>query len=217
MSRSILPKVFTWMCLGLLLTFATGYILSLNPIAIVNMARSFGGWGMLILMIIELGLVIFLSARITKMSPLTAKLSFLLYAFITGLTFSSIFVAYDIKNVIFVFLITSIVFALFAVIGATTKVDLSKIGTYLMMALIAILICIVVNIFMQNSMLDLIISIVCVIIFIGFTAYDVQNVLALDAAGALGEENLAIYGALQLYLDYINIFINLLDIFNNRN
>ena len=76
MTKQILPKVFAWMCFGLLVTFLTGYVLSLNPTAVINMASSFGGWGLLILAIIEIGLVIFLSARITKMSPLTAKLSF---------------------------------------------------------------------------------------------------------------------------------------------
>lgn len=216
MTKQVLPKVFAWMCFGLLVTFLTGYVLSLNPTAVINMASSFGGWGLLILAIIEIGLVIFLSARITKMSPLTAKLSFLLYAFVSGLTFSSIFLVYEITSVLYVFLITSIVFALFAIIGATTKMDLTKIGSYLFMALIAIVICMIINIFMQNSTFDLIISIVAIIIFVGFTAYDVQKLIKLGTLNVMDEDNLAIYGALDLYLDYINLFIHLLSIFGNN-
>ena len=146
------------------------------------------------------------------MSPLTAKICFLIYSFVTGFTFSVIFIAYDMQNIIFTFLIAAVVFALFALIGMTTKKDLTKLGTYLFMILLAVIICLIVNIFMQNSTFDLIISIVMVLIFFGFTAYDMQTTLKMQ--GMMEEDNLAIYGALNLYLDFINIFLNLLDIFN---
>ena len=208
----IVPKIFGWMFLGLLVTFLTGFILSMSPYAVNNVLSSLGGFGVVLLAVIEIGLVIFLSARINKMSPLTAKICFLIYSFVTGFTFSVIFIAYDMQNIIFTFLIAAVVFALFALIGMTTKKDLTKLGTYLFMILIAVIICLIVNIFMQNSTFDLIISIVMVLIFFGFTAYDMQTTLRLQ--GMMEEDNLAIYGALNLYLDFINIFLNLLDIFN---
>ena len=208
----VVPKIFGWMFLGLLVTFVTGFILSMSPSAVNNVLSSLGGFGIILLAIIEIGLVIFLSARINKMSPLTAKICFLIYSFVTGFTFSVIFIAYDMQNIIFTFLIAAVVFALFALIGMTTKKDLTKLGTYLFMILLAVIICLIVNIFMQNSTFDLIISIVMVLIFFGFTAYDMQTTLKMQ--GMMEEDNLAIYGALNLYLDFINIFLNLLDIFN---
>ena len=208
----VVPKIFGWMFLGLLVTFVTGFILSMSPYAVNNVLSSLGGFGIILLAIIEIGLVIFLSARINKMSPLTAKICFLIYSFVTGFTFSVIFIAYDMQNIIFTFLIAAVVFALFALIGMTTKKDLTKLGTYLFMILLAVIICLIVNIFMQNSTFDLIISIVMVLIFFGFTAYDMQTTLKMQ--GMMEEDNLAIYGALNLYLDFINIFLNLLDIFN---
>lgn len=214
MSKQILPKVFTWMFIGLLVTFAVGYILATYyPYTVLNIVS---GWGLLIVVIIEIALVIFLSARIMKMSPVTARISFLLYSFVTGITFGTIFLAYELTSIIYVFLITAVVFAIFAFIGAVTKADLSKLGTFLFMALIAVLICIVVNIFLQNSTFDLIISIVLILIFIGLTAYDVQQIIRLGKLNMINEDNLAIYGALDLYLDYINLFIQLLSIFGER-
>ena len=134
MTKKLLPRVYAWMCFGLLLTFLTGYILATYyPYTVLNIVS---GWGLLIVFLIELGLVIFLSARIAKMSPVTARISFLIYSFVSGITFGTIFLAYQLTSIIYVFLITSIVFALFALIGAVTKVDLSKLGTFLFMALI---------------------------------------------------------------------------------
>ena len=214
MSKQILPKVFAWMCFGLLLTFITGYVLATYfPYTVLNIVS---GWGLLIVFIIEIALVIFLSARIMKMSPITARLSFLLYSFVSGITFGTIFLIYELTSILYVFLITSVIFALFAFIGAVTKVDLSKLGMFLLMGLLGSIICLIVNIFLQNSVFDLVISIVLILIFIGFTAYDVQKLKQLSASNLISEDNLAIYGALDLYLDYINLFIQLLSIFGDR-
>ena len=212
MNNKILPSVFGWMFIGLLITFITGYFVSMNPNMLLNL---FTTWGLIILLVIEIGLVVFLSARIHKMSPTTAKICFLLYSFVTGLSFSVYFVAFELNSLILVFLITAIVFAIFAVVGMTLKLDLTKLGTYLMMALLAILICMIVNIFLNNSTFDLIISIIGVLIFIGYTAYDVQKIMRMSDMNMLPEENLAIYGALELYLDFINLFIYLLRLIGN--
>ena len=212
MNNKILPKVFGWMFIGLLVTFITGYFVSMNINMLLNL---FTKAGLVILLIVEVGLVIFLSARIHKMSPTTAKICFLLYSFVTGLSFSAYFVVFELNSLILVFLITAIVFAIFAVVGMTLKLDLTKLGTYLMMALLAILICMIVNIFLNNSTFDLIISIIGVLIFVGYTAYDVQKIVRMSDMNMLPEENLAIYGALDLYLDFINLFVHLLQLIGN--
>lgn len=214
MDNKIMSKVFGWMFIGLLVTFLTGYVVSLNPTMLMNIMSS---TTLLIIIIIEFGLVIFLSARIHKMKPMTAKLSFLIYAFVSGLTFSSVFIVYQMNSIMFVFLITSVIFGVFALIGATTKIDLTKMGTYFMMAFIGVLVCLIINMFLNNSTFDLILSIVIVIIFIGFTAYDVQKIIRLGNMNALPEDNLAIYGALELYLDFINLFLQLLRLFAKSN
>ncbi len=211
--KLLMSKVFAWMFVGLLVTFLTGYVVSLNPNMILSVFES--GW-LWALLIGEIVLVIFLSAKIFKMKPITAKISFLLYSFISGLTFSSYFIVYDVQSVMYVFLITSLIFGLFALIGAKTKVDLSKFGTILMMALLSVLLCFIINIFFNNATFDLVLSIIVILVFIGFTAYDTQKILSLKDAG-LPEDNLAIFGALQLYLDFINLFIELLRIFGNNN
>lgn len=208
----LISKSFMWMFVGLLVTFLTGIIISFSETMLENI---YGGmyW---VFIIVELLLVIFLSARVMKMSATGAKVCFLLYSFVSGLTFSSIFIAYELSSIVYIFLITALVFAVMSLIGYTTKIDLTKMGTYLLFGLLAIMIVAIVNIFIGSSMLAFIISIVCVVIFLGITAYDVQKIKALENSG-LPEDNLAIYGALDLYLDFINIFLHLLSIFNNDN
>jgi len=148
------------------------------------------------------------------MNKNTARIFFLLYSFISGLTFSSIFIVYKLTSILYVFLVAAIIFLLFGLIGYFTKIDLTKLGTYLMMALLAIIVCIIINLFVGNSTFDLIISIISIVIFIGFTAYDVQKIKQLSYEN-IDEDNLAIVGALNLYLDYINIFLNLLSLFGD--
>lgn len=214
MDNKLMSKVFGWMFIGLLVTFLTGYVVSLNPKMLMNIMNT---TSLLIIIVIEFGLVIFLSARIHKMQPMTAKISFLLYAFVSGLTFSSIFVVYEMSSIMFVFLITAVIFGVFALIGATTKIDLTRLGTYVLMALIGVIVCFIINMFLNNSTFDLILSIIAVLIFIGFTAYDVQKIIKLGSMNALPEDNLAIYGALELYLDFINLFLQLLKLFAKNN
>ena len=206
--NKILSKVFTWMFIGLLITFLTGYYVSLNEFAL---SRIFSGYTYIIIAIIEFILVIYLSARITKMNPTTARICFLLYSFITGITFGAIFIVYEMASIIYTFLITAIVFGLCALIGKTTKLDLTKIGSYLVIALIGVILCSIVNVFLKSTGFEMLISIVTILIFLGLTAYDVQKIQRLE--GIIPEENLPIYGALELYLDFINIFIELLKFF----
>lgn len=209
MENKVISKVFLWMTLGLLVTFATGYFVAVNENMVINIFSRGIHW---VFMIVELILVFYLSARITKMSATSAKICFLLYSFVSGLTFSSIFIVYDLMSIFYVFIIAAIVFAIFGAIGYFTHLDLTKLGTFLLMALIAIIICMIINMFVSNEQFDLVISIISILVFIGFTAYDIQKVKLLGENSSIPEDNLAIYGALELYLDYINIFLNLLSI-----
>lgn len=180
----------------------------------IELVFSTGGYWFLI--IAEFITVIVLSARIHKMSPTGAKIGFILYSFLSGLTFASIFIAFKVSSIIMIFLITSVIMLIFSVIGARTKIDLSKFGTYLLMILFGIIIASVINIFIGSESFDLAICVVSLIVFILFIAYDIQKVKRLYASFP-DSENLAILGALELYLDFINIFLDLLRLFGDRN
>ena len=207
-SKNVFSKVFMWMFIGLAITFGIGYYVSVNPNMLFNVFGSYY-W---LLIIAELVVVIWLSARIRKMKPTTAKILFCAYSFLTGLTFSSIFVVYEISSIIYVFGITAVLFLIFALIGYFTKIDLTKIGVYLFMALLGVIICSIINIFVGSETFNLGITIVCLIVFIIYIAYDMQ-IIKRNLYLIPEEDNLAIYGALQLYLDFINIFLRLLQLF----
>lgn len=207
-SNKIFSKVFFWMFIGLAITFGVGYYVSLNEVMLYNVFSKY----YFFFIIAELIVVIVLSARIRKMQPTTAKILFCLYSFITGLTFSSIFVVYQLTSIIYVFGITALIMLVFALIGHYTKIDLTKFGIYLFMILLGIIICSIINIFIGNETFDLTLTIICLIVFIIYIAYDIQ-VIKRNLYQIEQEDNLAIYGALQLYLDFINIFLRLLQLF----
>ena len=211
MDNKLISKVFLWMFVGLMVTFATGFFISTNEKMLLTV---FSTGAYIIFALVELILVIVLSARIRKLKPTTCKVMFLLYSFVSGLTFSSIFITYKMVSIMYVFLISALLFGIFALIGYKTKVDLTKFGTYLFMGLLATIVVSIINIFVANQMLDLIISVVIILIFIGVTAYDIQKIKNMSNS-SIPEENLAIYGALELYLDFINIFLNLLRLFGD--
>lgn len=208
MENKLIAKSFLWMFVGLLITFATGIVVASSERMLTTV---FSGWTYIILVIAELIIVFYLSARVLKMSKTQARIWFMLYSFVSGLTFSSVFVTYKVTSVIYVFLIAAALFGIFGLIGYKTKFDLTKIGTYLLMALFAIILCMLVNMFIGSGTFDLIISIVCVLLFLGITAYDVQKIKHLSETN-LPEDSLAIIGALELYLDFINIFLHLLSV-----
>jgi len=211
--NKLMPKVFGWMFIGLLCTFLTGYMVSQYEFTVVKLLT---GFTPLILALIEIGLVVFLSTRISNMQPTTAKITFLAYSIISGITFSSIFIVYEMTSIIYVFGITAIIFGLFSALGYFTNIDLTKMGTYLMVGLIGALICTIINIFLQNSTFNLIISIVFILVFVGMTAFDVQKIKNMSTSGMIPEDNAAIYGALTLYIDFINLFIQLLEFFGKK-
>ena len=203
------PKIFTWLTIGLLITFLTGYTLSLNEIAL---AKLLSGGSYIVLVILEVAVAIFLSVRINKMSKTTATICYLLYTFLTGITFGGIFISFKLSSIIAIFLASAVVFGLAALIGYTTKKDMSKFGSFLIIALLGIIIMSIINIFLKINGIQFIISIIGVVIFIGYTMYDINRIKQLDF---YNEESGAIYGAFQLYLDFINIFIELLNLFGD--
>lgn len=208
----IFPKVFLWMFLGLAITFGVAYYVSTNDNMLYNL---FAEKRYLIFWFIELIVVYVLSLKIRSLNPLTAKILFILYSGLTGLTLSSIFILYEIMSIVYVFAITSGLFLIFGLIGYFTKMDLSRLGIYLVMALIGIIIASIINVFVGSETFDLGLCIVGIIIFLGCVAYDIQ-MLKRDKYGIVNEDNLVIHSALQLYLDFINLFIRLLSLFAKR-
>lgn len=209
MNTKIFPKVFMWMFIGLLISFGTGYYVYNNPNMLYNI---FSTSMYYIIIIAELLIVIFLSARIQKMNPLTAMISFVLYSIVTGLTLSIVFVMFEMSSIIYIFLITAFIFLVFALLGYFTKIDLSKYSTIFLMGLFGIIIATIVNIFLNNETFDIILSWIGVILFVGLVAYDIQKIKRYE--NIIDDNNkIAIIGALDLYLDFINIFLRLLNLF----
>lgn len=209
MKNEFLSKVFKWFGLGLLVTFLVAYFTSTN---LMLLSLIFNGIGYILIFVLEIVLAIWLTTRIRKMDSGLTKVLYIGYSILTGLTFSSIFVIYELTSIIWVFLATSIIFFIFAMIGKNTNIDLTKFGTYLMIGLFSIIILGIINIFVMNNTMNMMLCILSVIIFIGYIAYDVQKIIRYYD----DTENMAIVGAFELYLDFINIFIDLLRLFGKE-
>jgi hypothetical protein len=199
-----------WLCLGLLITFGVGYFVQEN-VSLLSFIFSNNLYFFIIIAEVILALV--LSVRIHKMSSKTATALYLFYTALTGLTFSSIFVVYELQSIIYVFLVTALILFVFGLIGYKTNLDLSKLGTILFIGLIAVILLSIVSIFVEGLNLGL--TILSLIIFIGYIAYDVQMIKR-RLYYADNDDSLAIYGAFQLYLDFINVFIDLLRLFGKE-
>ena len=213
----LMRKVYTWMAMALVITGICAYGVANSP-ALLSLIYG-SSMTIVILCIAEFGLVVWLSARIGKMSLTTATMMFIIYSVLNGVTLSFIFLAYTQASIAKVFFITAGTFGLMALVGHTTKVDLSKMGGILLMALIGVIIASVVNIFIKSTGFDFILSIITVLIFVGLTAYDTQKIkemLLMASDTRETAQKVALMGALSLYLDFINLFIHLLRIFGKR-
>lgn len=214
---ALMRKVYVWMTLALAITGLTAYGVANSP-GVLQMiyGNSIVMWG---LIIAELAIVLGVSGAINRLSLTTATLMFILYSIINGALFSSIFLVYTSSSISTVFFISAGVFAAMAFVGYTTKTDLTSMGKLLLMALIGMIIASVVNIFVKSSAMELIVSYIGVVVFVGLTAYDSQKIkqMLLDAPDQ-GEtyQKIALLGALSLYLDFINLFLYLLRIFGKR-
>ena len=214
----LMRSVYLWMVLALVITGLTAAYVASSPAyisALMNNSILFYG-----VIIAELALVFILSGRIHKMSFTSASLMFILYSLLTGVSLSTIFLAYTESSIATTFLITAGTFGTMSLVGFVTKKDLSKLGGILFMALIGLIIATVVNIFLVNDTLGWIINYVGVLIFVGLTAYDTQKIkqMVREYGTDINEQTqkMALMGSLSLYLDFINMFLYLLRIFGNR-
>jgi len=214
---ALMRKVYTWMTLALVITAFTAYGVANSPAMLqLIFGNSLVMWG---LIIAELALVFIVSGMINRLSLTTATLLFILYSVLNGATLSVIFLAYSTTIIAKTFFVTAATFGAMSVFGYLTKRDLSSVGRLMLMALIGLIIATIVNVFVKSNGLDLIITYIGVLIFVGLTAYDTQRIkqMALTADGMdEGVQKMALMGALSLYLDFINLFLYLLRIFGGN-
>jgi len=216
--RSVMQQVYLWMTLALLITASVAGIVSTTSIVDSIAANPLLLIGVIVL---QLGLVFYISARISRLAPSTAIGLFLLYSAVMGITMSFIVLTYTAESIAGAFVSTAATFGAMSIYGMTTKADLTKLGHYLFMALIGLIITMVVNIFLGSSTLGFLISLAGVIIFTGLTAYDTQKISRMAAVvGGRGDSamitRIAIMGALTLYLDFINLFLFILRLMGSR-
>jgi len=213
--RQYMLRVYNYMTGGLAVTGLIAYFASTSATVMQTIYGTPLAW---VVMLAPLGFVIFFSARLHKMSVGTAQAVFWAFAAAMGLSLSYIFLVYTGASIARVFFITAGTFAAMSLYGYTTKADLTKFGTFLMMGLIGIVIAGLVNIFLRSDALQFAVSVIGVVVFVGLTAYDTQNIKN-EYAEHYDEETtgkLAISGALRLYLDFINLFMMLLRLFGDR-
>ena len=206
---TLMRSVYTWMTLALVITGLTAMYMA-KSLTLLNMMmqNSMMFWGLLIA---EVALVMYLSVRINKISFTTATLLFIAYSILNGATLSILFLLYTMSSIATTFFVTAGTFGVMALYGYITKKDLTRIGNLCLMGVIGIIIATVVNIFINNSMMDMVISYIGVLLFIGLTAYDSQKIKHLLSSDDIEvnetTQKIAVMGALTLYLDFINLFI----------
>ncbi len=220
-SSTFLNEVFAWMGLGLALTAVVAYFVANTPSFLAMLVTETGGLSMLgyVAMFAPIGFVLAMSFGYQRLSYTALLGLFVAYAGIMGVSMSFIFLAYTAESIYSIFGISALMFGAMALIGYTTKTDLTKMGNLLLMALVGIVIASVVNMFLHSGPMGFVISIVSVLVFCGLTAYDVQKIKNLgEEAGmdVISKSKLGIMGALTLYLDFINLFLALLRLFGNR-
>ncbi|MBQ2982032.1 MAG: Bax inhibitor-1/YccA family protein [Lachnospiraceae bacterium] len=209
----VVSKSFLFMFVALLITAFAAFNTSMEFVYKLVMTDTF-----YLFFIAEIAIVLISNYAIRKNNAILAAILYIAYSYLTGVTLSIIFLAYSMSSIASVFLITAAVFAIMAVYGMITKTDLSSIGNICFMGLLGIIIASLVNAFiLHSSGLDFAISCIGVLIFVGLTAYDVQKIK--ERAQAATTENtmtLALFGAFELYLDFINLFLKLLSLFGKR-
>ena len=209
---NFMQRVYQWMAMGLALTGLAAFI----TIGNASLLRFLLQGGMWILFIAELALVIWLSASIQKISAQAATIGFLAYSLLNGITLSSIFLVYTAASISSTFFITAMTFGGVSLYGWVTKQDLTSVGSFCGMALWGVIIASIANMFFHAPAFSWIVSYCGVAVFIGLTAYDTQRLKAIHQNMPGAPEQMAIFGALMLYLDFINMFLFLLRIFGRR-
>ena len=215
--REFVRKVYGWMAAGLMITGVMAmFTVSSQAMLDLIFGSKIVYFG---LIIAQLGLVVWLSARIAQMSAMTATMIFVGYSLLTGVTLSAVFLVYTASSLGSTFLVSAGTFGAMCAYGWTTKRDLTSMGGFLAMGLIGMILASVVNLFLQSSTIYWITTYVGILIFVGLTAYDVQKIKAMSVValeGGEAEQKGAILGALRLYLDFINLFLLLLRVLGKR-
>jgi hypothetical protein len=219
--KKFLYQVYSWMGLAILLTAVASYFTSQNQFVMNLVFATSGGFpvGLIVLIVAEVGLVWYLSSRVFDLSFETGSALFALYAFLNGVTLSSIFMVYSLGSIASTFFVCSAMFFSVSLWGYATKSDLSKWGNILFMGVIGIVLASLVNLFLRSTLMGYIISIVGVLVFTGLTAYDTWKLKQAQeqmSGDAVALRKLGLLGALQLYLDFINLFLMLLRLFGGR-
>ena len=220
LAKNFVANVFSMMFIALIVSGITAFWFASSGM-VNNLYSETGGMNALgwIIMLAPLGLVMLMGFGFQKLSVLQLMGVFMAYSLLTGMSLSFIFLVYSAPSIVSTFFISAITFGIMAFAGYTTKTDLTKMGSLLIMALIGIVIASVINLFIGSGPLDYIISIVGVLVFTGLTAYDVQKIKRIGAGiehGTASSQKLMIMGALTLYLDFINLFLMLLRLLGNR-
>lgn len=222
-ARSFMTQVFGWMTLAMFVTAVTAYWFSSSE-SLMSSLRNVETGGMTglgwVVMLAPFGFVLLMSMGFQRLSPAVLTLLFITFSVLMGMSLSFILLVYTAASVYKTFAITAAMFGIMAVTGFTTKTDLTKFGSIMMMGLIGLMVAMLVNMFLHSGTMEYIISIIGVLVFTGLTAYDVQRLKRIGAgAGEYGEANarkLSILGALTLYLDFINLFLFLLRFLGDR-
>ena len=216
-ARKFIARVYGWMAVALVLSAASAFFAAVTP-AVYNFLWSGRHIGFYVLVAVEILLVVILSATLQKMPVGFAGFLFVLYSIVNGMTLSAIFLVFEITSIYIVFLISAGMFFAMSLYGRYTKQDLNSAGRYLMMAVFGLVILAVVNLLLKSNILQWIISLVTLVVFIGLTAYDTNKIVRASelADGSEVFKKAAIYGALELYLDFLNIFLSLLNLFGKK-
>ena len=213
--RSHMISIYNYMGLGLALTGLVAFLAASSPALMQTIFMSPLKW---VVMLAPLGVVFYLSSSMNRIAASTAQTLFWVYAGLMGLSLSSLFYVFTLSSIARVFFITASVFGSMSIYGYTTKRDLTSMGSFLIMGVWGVFLASIVNLFLQSSGMQFGISILCVLIFTGLTAYDTQTLKSMyfENDDAEVQNKKAIFGALNLYLNFINIFISLLHLFGDR-
>lgn len=216
-ARRFITRVYAWMAVALIVSGLSAFFAAMSPAA-QNFIWGGKHIGFYVLVAVEVLLVIVISASIAKIPVGAAGFIFILYSIVNGLTLSAIFLVFQIDSIGIVFLISAAMFFAMSLYGRFTKQDLNSAGRYLMMAVFGLVIAAVVNLLLKSDVLQWIISLVTLVVFIGLTAYDTNKIVKASelADGSDTFKKAAIYGALELYLDFLNIFLSLLNLFGKK-
>ena len=214
--NSVLVKSFMFMFIALMITGITAMIVASSE-SMIQMLYGQGSGPIIAVLILEFALVMICSATLKQNNPVLSGTLFLLYSIVNGITFSVIFLVFQISSIASIFFVTALIFAIMSLYGAVTKKDLSSWGSILLIGLFGIIIASVVNFFIGSSMVDTVVCVIGVALFVAFTAYDVNKIKKLSQMNTgLSTTVLGLFGALNLYLDFINLFLKLLRLFGKR-